>query len=546
MSALQAPHLIDVTTLGDLLLRAVVRDPDREAVIFPDARFTYRALWERAVERARSLHGLGIGPGDHVGILMPNCPEFVELLLGATLCGAVSVPINARFKAPELAYVVENADLKGLITTDVISEYADFAALLHEALPELQDAARPAELNLSEAPLLRFAALFGAPQPGFLDQQAFEAAAQRVAPETIETLRQRGRVRDVCMMMYTSGTTANPKGCPLTHESLVRNGINMNRERYFLEAEDRFWAPLPMFHMSSILPMTACFDAGATWLTMRRVEAGAALQMLEEERVTVAFPSFPTVTSELIAHPDFPSRDLSRIRRINNVAPPDVLRKFQEAFPQAVQTGAYGLTEAGGVIAFNHPDEPLEERLTACGRPFPGIEVRIVDLETGRDLPTGQRGELWTRGYCLFEGYYKSPEKNAESLVDGWLRTGDLCALNANGGIEFHGRIKDMLKVGGENVAALEIESHLATHPAIKLAQVIGVPDARLTEVPAAFIELAPGAALTEEEVIAHCRGKIAGFKVPRHVRFVTEWPMSSTKIQKFKLQERFDREGSQ
>ena len=546
MSATRVPHLIDVTTLGDLLLRAVLSGPDREALIFPDTRFTYQRLWDRAMERARSLHALGIGPGDHVGILMPNCPEFVELLLGASLCGAISVPINARFKAPELAYLVENADLKGLITTDVISEYADFAALLHEALPGLADAAQPDGLRLAEAPLLRFAALFGTTQPGFLSQPAFEAAAAAVTPETIEKLRQRVRVRDVCMMMYTSGTTANPKGCPLTHEALVRNGINMNRERYFLTAEDRFWAPLPMFHMSSILPMTACFDAGAAWITMRRVEAGQALQMLEEERVTVAFPSFPTVTSELIAHPDFRKRDLSRIRRINNVAPPDVLRKFQEAFPQAIQTGAYGLTEAGGVIAFNHPDEPLEQRLTACGRPFSGIEVRIVDLETGQDLPTGERGELWTRGYCLFEGYYKSPEKNAESLVDGWLRTGDLCALNDDGGIEFHGRIKDMLKVGGENVAALEIESHLATHPAIKLAQVIGVPDDRLTEVPAAFIELTPGAFMTEDEVIAHCRGRIAGFKVPRHVRFVTDWPMSSTKIQKFKLRERFEAETSE
>ncbi|MFN2166996.1 MAG: AMP-binding protein, partial [Anaerolineae bacterium] len=196
MSATKVPHLIDVTTLGDLLLRAVLSEPDREALIFPDTRFTYQRLWDQAVERARSLHALGIGPGDHVGILMPNCPEFVELLLGASLCGAISVPINARFKAPELAYLVENADLKGLITTDVISEYADFAALLHEALPGLADAPQPDGLRLAEAPLLRFAALFGAPQPGFLSQPAFEAAAAAVTPDTIERLRQRVRVRD--------------------------------------------------------------------------------------------------------------------------------------------------------------------------------------------------------------------------------------------------------------------------------------------------------------------------------------------------------------
>jgi len=534
------PHIIDATTLGDLLLRSVVRHPDQDALVFPDSRFTYRELWDRSVARARSLHGLGIGAGDHVGILMPNCPEYIEVLMGAVLCGAVAVPINARYKAAELAYVVENADIKGLVTNDLISEYADFAGLLCEAFPGLAEARDPLALQLPEAPLLRFAVMLGEERSGFVSEAEFEGAGTAVDEAEVETLRSRVRVRDACIMMYTSGTTANPKGCPLSHEALVRNGINMSRERYFLTEQDRFWAPLPMFHMAAILPMSACFDAGAAWLSMRRVDAGPALEMLEQERATIAFPSFPTITTEIIHHPDFKTRDLSHIRRINNVAPPDVLRQFQAAFPQAVQTGAYGLTEAGGVIAFNHPDETLDERLTSCGRPFPGIEVRIVDLETGEDVPSGERGELWIRGYCLFDGYYKSPEKNAESFVDGWLRTGDLGALNDKGGIEFHGRIKDMLKVGGENVAALEIESHLATHPAVKMAQVIGVPDDRLTEVAAAFIEIHPESEVSAEDIIAHCKGQIASFKVPRHVRFVSEWPMSSTKIQKFRLLQDF------
>ncbi len=344
-------------------------------------------------------------------------------------------------------------------------------------------------------------------------------------------------------MMYTSGTTAQPKGCPLSHEQLVRNGINMNRERYFLTPQDRFWAPLPMFHMSAVLPLMCCFDAGATMLSMTRIEPGPALQMLEAERATIAFPAFPTITGDLINHPDFHRRDLSRIRRINNVAPEHLLRKFQNAFPQAVQTGAYGLTEAGGVVAFNHPDEPLEQRLHSCGAPFPGVETKIVDPGCGAELAAGERGEMLLRGYAVFDGYYRSPEKNAECFVDGWFRTGDLCSVDAEGHISFHGRIKDTLKVGGENVAALEIESFLATHPAIKLAQVIGVPDARLLEVPAAFVELNPGMRVTEQELIEFCVGRIAGFKVPRHVLFVSEWPMSSTKVQKAKLSEWFQRE---
>ncbi|MCY4563274.1 MAG: AMP-binding protein, partial [Gammaproteobacteria bacterium] len=204
-------------------------------------------------------------------------------------------------------------------------------------------------------------------------------------------------------------------------------------------------------------------------------------------------------------------------------------------------TGAYGMTELCGVVSYNPPDEDLESRLHTCGKPFAGLEVRIVDPETLEELPAGERGEIWVRGYSVFDGYYKAPEKNAESFHEGWFRTGDLCSVDGEGRIAYHGRIKDMLKVGGENVAAVEIESWLATHPAVKLAQVIGVPDERLLEVAAAYIELEEGARATEEEIIGHCRGKIASFKVPRHVRFVDAWPMSTSKVQKFRLREMFD-----
>jgi acyl-CoA synthetase (AMP-forming)/AMP-acid ligase II len=271
---------------------------------------------------------------------------------------------------------------------------------------------------------------------------------------------------------------------------------------------------------------------------MTHVDAATALHMLERDRVTVAFPSFPTVTNDLLSHADFPTTDLSALRRINNVAPVEMLRRFQRAFPQAVQTGAYGLTEAGGVIAFNHPDESLEERLHTCGVPFPGISVRITDPETLQELPVGQQGEMWIRGYCVFDGYYKADEKNAESFHDGWFRTGDRCSLTEQGAVCYHGRIKDMLKVGGENVAALEIESHLAMHPAVQLAQVIGRPDDRLQEVPVAFVERVPGTSVTGDDLIAHCRQGLASFKVPREVYFVVDWPMSATKVQKFRLRE--------
>ncbi|MBM4206386.1 MAG: acyl--CoA ligase [Gammaproteobacteria bacterium] len=531
---------IEASTVGDKLLATADRWPERPCLIFPESRHSWSSMVNAAYTRARSLHALGVRPGDHVGVLMPNCIEYMELVFGCSLLGAVSVLMNARYKPPELAYVVENADLKVIITTDLISEYANFGQLLHDAFPELGQARSQAcstDLNLKAAPHLKHLVMLGNSTPqGFISEQAFTRGSEVPAP--IDALRAGVRISDPAIMMYTSGTTANPKGCLLSHEILVRNGINMNRQRYFMTETDVFWAPLPMFHMAAILPAMACLDAGAAMASSTHFDAGASLRLMEEEKVTIAFPSFPTITNELITHPDFKTRDLSRIRRLNNVAPVDMLKRFQDAFPQAVQTGAYGMTEVGGVISFNHPSETLEQRLDACGTPFPGVTVRVVHPETLEELPVDERGELWIKGYAVFGGYYKSPEKNAESFYDGWFRTGDLCSLDNRGAIRFHGRIKDMLKVGGENVAALEIESFLARHPAVKMAQVIGVPDPRLQEVAVAFVELLPGETASAEDIIGFCKGQLASFKVPRAVYFVTEWPMSSTKVQKFRLRE--------
>ncbi len=524
-------EIIECTTLGDLLISSADRSDNSDLLIFPDRRVTYSEMREAAYRRAASMIALGLGAGSHVGILMANCIEYMEYLMATQLIGGMAVPINARFKAPELAYVMDNADLDMVVTNDAISEYANFEQLINAALAEKRN------------PRLQHLVMIGEPADGYMSDGDFLATGENIDHERVDELRLSVSLRQPAIMMYTSGTTANPKGCPLNHEVLVRNGKNMNRSRFFLDGSDRFWAPLPMFHMASILPFMACMDAGAALLSMTHVEPGESLRMMEEEGVTVAFPSFPAVTLDLINHPDFESRDLSKLRRINNVAPPDLLAQFQEAFPQAVQTGAYGLTEAGGVIAFNHPDESLEKRLHTCGRPMPGLQARVVDPDTLEEMPAGEKGEIQLKGYAVFDGYYKADEKNAESFVDGWFRTGDLCVMDEDGYIEFHGRIKDMLKVGGENVAAIEIESTLMTHDAVKMAQVIGVPDDRLFEVACAYIELQEGTELSAEELIAFCKGKMASFKIPRHVRFVEQWPMSATKVQKFVLKTWFESE---
>jgi fatty-acyl-CoA synthase len=334
-----------------------------------------------------------------------------------------------------------------------------------------------------------------------------------------------------------------PKGCPLTHEALVRTALEAGRTRFELTRADRMWDPLPMFHMSFVLPLLACLDAGAALLSMERFEPGLALRYLRDERASVNFAAFPTITLALLSHPDFEVRDM-HFRLMNNVGPPDLLRQFHAALPFAKHITAYGLTEAGGVTAFSEPSDDAETRATTAGRPFAGIEVSVRDPATNAALPAGTRGELCIRGYCLFEGYYKSPEKNAEAFdAEGWFHTGDLGTLDGEGRIAYLGRSKDMLKVGGENVAAVEIEGFLQTHPAVLLAQIVAAPDAKYGEVAAAFVQLRPGHSASEPELIHFCRGKIASFKVPRFVRFVDDWPMSATKIQKFKLRERIEKE---
>ena len=535
---------IDLYTLPDLLVRAAQRDPDGDALVFPGRRISFAELLDRATAVARSLAALGVTKGDHVGMVLPNMAEYVDVMLGTMLLGAWAVPINSRYKARELAYVIENADLRVLFTTDAIDEFVDYAALLAEAFGDLAEQTDPLALRLAGAPKLETIVMLGRRTPGgTLGVEAFGAAAMQVDPAEIDRRRERIALRDVGLMMYTSGTTAMPKGCPLSYEALVRPAMEAGRTRFELTPSDRMWDPLPMFHMSFVLPFIACLDAGAALLSMERFEPGPALAYMADEAATVNFAAFPTITEAFLNHADFDAAKL-RFRLINTVAPPATLQSMQERLPFARLISAYGLTEAGGVVAFGEPTDSLEQRTTTSGRPFRGIEVQVRDLDTGHVVGTGERGEILLRGYCLFEGYYKDPAKDAATRTDdGWFRTGDIGCLDPDGRISYLGRDKDMLKVGGENVAAAEIEGFLSTHPAVMLAQVVAAPDAKYDEVPAAFVQLKPGARATADELVEYCRGQIASFKVPRHVRFVTEWPMSATKIQKYRLRQRIEDE---
>jgi fatty-acyl-CoA synthase len=533
-------HAGKPSTIGGVLLAGAATFPDRAAIVFPDEQRTYAELLDDAMHIGRGLQALGVRAGDHVGILMPNCVDMVAAIFGIALAGAVATPLNARYRSTELSYVIENADLTVLLSSDIVQEHVDYAELLNEAFPGLTEANDPYELRPAGASMLRSIVMLGErPAPGMISRETFGSLAVRTPTAVIEAAAQRVRGEDVALLIYTSGTTANPKGCQLTHQGvtwIAREGGVC----WTVRSGDVMWDPLPLFHMSSIIPLTFVIDAGATYMSMTHFDPAAALRQMRQHPPTLLFSCFPPVTMALINHLDWAATDLSQVRVWINIAPIETLRVMAGALPRAAQIGSYGITEGGGIISFNHAHETQRQLEETVGPPVPSAQVRIVG-PTGIDLPLGAQGEILVRGIGVMKGYYRDPERSAQVLdADGWLHTGDLCSIDADGQISYIGRIKDMLKVGGENVAPAEIESYLSKHPGVQLVQVVGVPDDRLVEVPCAYIELREGYSAQPAEFIDYCRGQIAGFKVPRHVRIITEWPMSATKIKRFRLREMF------
>ncbi len=535
------PALIEATTLGDLLLRAAARWPEREALVFPHARLSYRELAERACLRARALIATGVEPGDHVGILSHNLPEMIEALFACALSGAVAVLLNARYRVDELRYVLNHADLRLLFTSTRFGMHGDFPALLSAALPGLPTNGSPP--GAATSMLRTVVALERAPDSGLLCGEEFLARAAAVPEQRLMARRAQVALGDPCIMMYTSGTTSRPKGCRLSHEAVVRSALGMNR-RLGITGDDVMWNALPMFHMASILPLLSVVWSGGCFLGDVHFDAGRALAQIHAKRATILYPAFPAIMADLLNHPEFDAQRLDSVRLVSNVAPPDTLRANMQVLPHALHVSAYGMTEASGISCHGAPEEDDETRATSCGRPYDGVQMRVVDPQSGCELGAGERGEMRIRGFSLFEGYYRDPERTAEAFdSEGWFCTGDLCSISAGGQVCYHGRLKDLLKIGGENVSPLELESFIGTHPAVQMVQVVGVSDARLQEVAAAFIQLRPGATASAHDILAFCQGRIASFKVPRHVRFVSEWPMSATKIQKHELRLQLERE---
>ncbi|MGI9622018.1 MAG: class I adenylate-forming enzyme family protein [Acidimicrobiales bacterium] len=534
---------IGVTTLGDLIDQRAAEHPDREAVVFPDNRYTYADLADRAQLISKGLLSLGVGAGDRVGYFLHECIDTLAILLGAAKIGAITAPINARFKSVELGQVVVHAGMK-VVFTSRPPEGTDFVGLLHETFPEVASATST-ELDLVDAPELRAIVVLDSDgAAGMMSKPEFLAAAATVDDAAVEHRQQAVRVRDTAVIMYTSGTTAMPKGAMLSHEAFIRFADGTCNSRMPMDGSDKVWTALPLFHIGGVAFGVGALFAGATFVHVGFYNPNVALGQLRDEPCTVALPGFETIWLPILGSAERGDHDFDSLRVLLCAGVEERLRQIQDETPDAVLVSCFGQTEACAFLSLSELEDSLDLRTTTGGLPMPGMECEVHDPETDELLAPGSTGELWYRGPMAFDGYFRDPETTADVFDErGFFKTGDVAHMDEDGRVTFVSRVKDMLKVGGENVAAAEVEGYLLTHPAVQIAQVVSAPDAKYVEVPTAYIQLKEGETATEQEIIDFCRGKIATFRVPRYVRFVSEWPMSGTKVKKYVLREEIAKE---
>lgn len=516
-----APDELIPRTLPDALARGAAAGPDRLALIEGGERITYRDLLARSEAVARALRARGVRPGDPVGLCLANGVDWAVFYFGAARAGAVAVPINTRLKPAEIEYQLRQADVRLLFLAGRVLEI-DFLALIAGFCPALPAPALPA---------LRHLVVLGGPPPA-----GGESLADFLAAGEGADLPPPPAPDDPALIQFTSGTTSHPKGVVLSHAAMATDAYYVGR-RMGIRPDDVYLSARPFFHVSgSTLSLLLSCLHGATLVTMRRFLADEALRLLAAERCTLTSGN-DTMYLMLLNHPDF-GRHRYHLRGGWAAVSPSIMERIVGEFGARETITAYGLSEASpNIVASDHAD-PLAERIEGWMRPHPGLEVRIVDPASGAALGPGQEGEIWARGWCLMQGYYRQPEATAQVITaEGFLRTGDLGVARADGRIRFVGRLKDIIRVGGENVAPADIENVLHQHPKVRQAQVFALPDPRLVEVPGAYILPREGESLTPEELLDWARPRLAGFKLPRHVAVIESFEAvgmtASAKVQK-------------
>jgi fatty-acyl-CoA synthase len=514
-------------TISQALDAAATAWPEHEALVVchQNARFTWRSLDAEVTRVARGLAGLGLVPGDRAGIWASNCAEWVLLQYGAARAGLVLVNVNPAYRSHELRYVLRKSRIRALFLHD-----HDARANYRDILRESRDG------DNREGLLLEHVVWLGEPSWDSMLAGGRDFTANASAP------------RDVANIQYTSGTTGLPKGVLLTHHNLVNNGLAISRALR-ATVRDRICAPVPLYHCfgSVIGCMVSVVTGAALILPGPQFDPRTTLEAVQRERATALY-GVPTMFIAELDHPDFAQFDLTSLRTgvmAGAPCPIEVMRHVAERMHCGEMTIAYGQTESSPVITMSQVDDPMEIRVTTIGAALSNTEVQIVHPETRERLPVGEQGELCTRGYLVMQGYDEDPAATAASIdTDGWLHTGDLAAMRADGYFSFRGRAKDTIIRGGENIYPREVEDFLHTHPKIADVYVIGIPDARLGETVLAWIQLKSGEQAGAEEIQAFCKGKIAYFKVPQYIRFVDTFPMTVTKkVQKFLMREQEIRE---
>ena len=537
-------ELIDIT-FGKVLDRLVEEFPDQYAFRYTtlDYTRTYTEFREDVDRFARALISLGVKAGSKVAIWATNVPAWYITFWAATKIGAVLVTVNTAYKIHEAEYLLRQSDTHTLVMIDSALD-SNYRSIINELCPELKENKVGSALHSKKLPFLRNVITVGFVQQGCLTFEEAMKRADTVPAEILDSMAQRVKPDDVCNMQYTSGTTGFPKGVMLTHYNVVNDGKCIG-DRMGLSTADRMMIQVPMFHcFGMVLAMTASMTHGTTLCPLPYFSAKNSLACINQERIT-CFHGVPTMFIAMFNHPDYKKTDFSHMRTgimAGSGCPPELMKRAARPDEMNMRgiVSVYGQTESSPGSTMSAWTDPLDLRTETVGYSFPHVQTKVIDPETGAELPDGQDGEFCSRGYNIMKGYYKMPEATREAIdEDGWLHSGDLARRNPDGTYLITGRLKDMIIRGGENIYPKEIEEFIYTHPAVADVQVIGVPDQKYGEAVMACIVLKNGMNVTSEEMTDYIKSHMARHKVPQYIEFVSSFPMNAAgKVLKYKMRE--------